>query len=463
MQLGSAIKNGSVPFWWFLGLGVTGFLGYYVFSLVDLQPATKAAPPPAASAPVVSIVRPKRKVLQRTIEQPGHILAFEQTPIYARIPGYVAEVCVDMNARVKKGEVLAKLDVPEMESEYRHKQNLVSQAAAEVEQTRHALEVARANLAVAQAQIAEAETGRKRAGADYERWQGEYQRIETLVARQVLDEQTRDETRNQYRASAAAREQAEAKVKSAQAARDESSARLAKTRADIATAQARLEVARADEQRMKSMLDYRQITAPFDGVVTQRNVHTGHLIKPTGGPSEPLFVVVRIDRVRVFVDVPEVDALFIQPGVPVQVRILASQNRLIAGKVTRISWALEPANRTLRAEIELATPKEDIRPGMYAYAAISVAHPETWTLPASAVFFKGDEAYCCQAVEGKAVHIPLRVGLREGKVVEVLQKRPASSGSAAPWHDLTGSEEIIVSHAGALTDGQTLVPAASAK
>ncbi len=449
----------KVRMWWALGLGVTFLLGWLALGGWGWRGTTEASLPKTDSVAghVVSIVRPQRKVLHRIIEQPGHIQAFEQTPIYARIPGYVGEVCVDMNARVKKDEVLAKLAVPEMESEYRHKKNLVIQANAELEQARHTLEVAKANLAVAQAQIAEAESGCKRAMADYERWKGEFQRIETLVARQVLDQQTRDETRNQFRASAATRDQAEAKVKSAEATRDESAARLAKAKADITTAQARLEVARADEERMKSMLDYRHITAPFDGIVTLRNVHTGHLIKLAGGQAEPLFVVVRKDKVRIFVEVPEADALLVQPGATAQVRILAARNQLITGKVTRISWALEPANRTLRAEIELPTPKEDLRPGMYAYAAIAVAHPETWTLPASAIVFKGAEAYCFQAIAGKAAHLSLRLGLREGKVVEVLQKRPRAveGGQNEPWQEITGAEEIIVSHAGTLSDGQT--------
>jgi len=401
-------------------------------------------------------VRPERKTLLRQIVQPGQIQPIEQTPIFARIPGYVSEVLVDMNSQVKKGEVLARLWVPEMENEHRHKKALVVQTRAELEQAREALATAQANLVTVGAQIAEAEAGRKRALANCERWQSELRRMETLVRRKLLDEQTRDETRNELGVAESAREEVEAKIKSARAARDESAARLARARADVTTAEARIEVAQADEQRTRNLLDYREITAPFDGLVTHRHVHTGHLIQAMAS-SEPLFVVVRTDRVRIFVDVPEADAIFVQPGVPARIRIRASPEREILARVTRISWLLEPANRALRAEIEVETPRGQLRPGMYANATLLIEHEKTWTVPGPAVVFQGDDTYCCQVVEGKVVHLPVHVGVREGGVVELLRKRAGSAGGGeAPWQEISGTEELIAGNPASYANGQPI-------
>ena len=116
-------------------------------------------------------------------------------------------------------------------------------------------------------------------------------------------------------------------------------------------------------------------------------------------------MLVRTDRARIFVDVPEAEAVFVRPGCPATVRTRASHGQDIEAQVQRISWILEPANRTLRAEIEM--PAGDlVRPGMYAYAVIRVAHPATWTLPAGAVVVKDEGAFCYQVDNGRVRRTP---------------------------------------------------------
>ena len=272
----------------------------------------------------MAVGRPVRQALTISVEEPGEVQAIERTPIFARIPGYVAEVLVDMNDRVHKGQVLARLDVPEVEAEYLRQAARVAQAKAEVEQAHRASAAAEANLATARARIQEAEAGRTRARANLERWQSEHQRIKKLVERGVVDSETRDETLNELKAAESARDETEAKVTTARAAREESAAELAKAGADVTVAEARLQVAEADQRLAQSMLDYREIKAPFDGLVSQRHVHTGHLLKAgTGDGGEPPFVLVRTDRARIFVEVPEAEAVFVRPGSPAAVRTRA--------------------------------------------------------------------------------------------------------------------------------------------
>jgi RND family efflux transporter MFP subunit len=342
-----------------------------------------------------------------------------------------------------------------MEEELKQKQALVAQAAAQVEQAQAAEASAEAACATAQALVREAEAGRRRVQAGYERWESEYKRLQGLVARKVIDEQTRDETLNQFKAAAAAREEVEAKVQSAEAAARESTARRDQARADVAAAQARRQVAQADEQRMRALLGYAMIRAPFDGVVTSRHVDTGHYLQPaTGARGEPLFVVARVDPVRVFVDVPEADASPLRPGAAARVRVQVLHDQEFTGTVTRTSWALDPRTRTLRVEIDLPNRDGRLRPGMYAYAAITLDHPGALTLPAAAVLKQGESTVCYRVEDGKALRTPVQVGLSDGRLVEVLKKQPP--GREGVWEDWRGTEEVVANNPAALADGQAV-------
>jgi HlyD family secretion protein len=424
-------------------------------------PHSEASAPaaPKATSAAITTVKPRRQDLPVTIEQPGQIEAFEQTPIFARIGGYVGEVCVDMDARVKKGDCLAKLAVPEMDDELRQKQAAVAQSRAELEQAKQTLHTAEASIRATTAQVGEAQSALKRALSNQERFDSEYERIKHLVERQVIDRQTLDEARNQAKSAAAAREEAEAKIRTAEASRDESVARRDKVLTDIEVSKTRLTVAQSDEKHMQTLLQYAVLQAPFAGVVTRRNVHTGHLLRPGESSNrEPLFVLARVDPVRIFVDVPEAEAQQVHPGVPVRVRIQALNDREIEAKVTRISWALDPGNRTLRAEIELPNPRGELRPGMYAYASLVLEHPQAWVVPAAVVQRSEDVPFCYLLQDGKAVRTSLRVGVRAGPVLEVLKKR---LGTETRWQEITGNEIVLQGNPAALADGQRVEISAS--
>jgi multidrug efflux pump subunit AcrA (membrane-fusion protein) len=427
---------------------------------------------PPGQAPTVTTIQPERKALGRVIEQPAFVEAYEETPLFARISGYVQKVQVDIGDRVKgprsdatgkqvePGQVLAELWVPEMEEELRQKQALVAQAEAEVEQAAAALEAAEANMATAKALIQEAEAGRERAQANYERWESEYKRFEGLVQRKVIDEQARDETRNQFKAAAAARKEVEAKVHSAQAAARESEAKRNKARADLAAAKAKVRVAQAEEGRFSALLEYSKVRAPYDGVITSRNLHTGHYLSGTG--ALPLFVIARTDTVRIVVDVREADALYISAGVPARIRCQMIKEQEFEGKVTRSSWSLDAKARTLRTEVHLPNPQGQLRPGMYAYVTFRAELPGRFTLPASAVLTQGDQTCCYQVVNGKVLRTPVRVGGRDGPLVQVLKKQtkpPAQAGEPGVWEDFTGDEQVVLNNPGSLADGQAVTVA----
>jgi multidrug efflux pump subunit AcrA (membrane-fusion protein) len=385
---------------------------------------------------------------------------YEETRLFAKFPGYVraigpdpargGDARIDIGSRVKAGQLLAELAVPEVEQEARQKEALVAQAEAEVEQARKALAAAAAGVAAAEAQVAEARAGLGRAQALFDRWQSEAGRIAGLVQGGVIDPQTRDETRNQLRAAEAARAEAAAKVTSAEAGVRKAAADRDKAAADVTAAEAKREVAGAEVGRLAALLGYARITAPFDGVVTHRAVSTGDFL--SAADKEGAFRVARLDPVRVVVQVPEADAGLVAEGTPVKLAIQAVAGPERAGVVARTSWSLEPGSRTLRTEVDLPNPDGRVRPGMYAYARITAPLPAAWAVPAAAVGKAGDDPVVYLAEGGKAVRVLVEPLRGDGRFTQVRRyKRAAADG----WAEFAGSESVAAP-AAALSDGQAI-------
>jgi HlyD family secretion protein len=423
----------------------------------------KAETSAAADIPSVVVVKPQRQTLTRMILQPGWVRAYEQTPIYARVPGYVDNVPVDIGDHVAKGQLLAKLWVPELEKDLQSKAARVAQAEAQVSQARESLEAAKANVETAKAQVSVALAGVKRAEAEYMRWAAERDRAKQMVEGKVYDKQNLDVVLYQLQAQDAGRDQAQASHHSAQAFLNESVAKQKKVEADVQAALSSLQVADADRDQAKVWLDYRDITAPYDGVVTQRNIHTGAFLQvsssgSTNKSAEPIFNVVRMDKVRVNVQVPEYDAALVKEGTPAIVAFQALKDKEFPGTVTRFTEVLDDQARTLRVEIHLPNPNEQLLPGMYVNAAIKVERPNTLTLPADAVFTDGEKTYCFVIEQGKAIQTAIKIGTKTELAVEVLKKqaRPGHSTEQPPWEDLSGEEAVVASNPEALIDGQTV-------
>ena len=146
---------------------------------------------------------------------------------------------------------------------------------------------------------------------------------------------------------------------------------------------------------------------PYPGIVVQRNVNRGDFVQPaTMTTARPLFIVARSDLVRVFVEVPEMEAARIERGATGSVHVQALDGRTIEGTVTQTSWALGP-NRTLRVELDIPNPKAILRPGMYVTAEIVLEQrPDVLALPLSAVFTIEKQTYCCCVEDGKIVRRP---------------------------------------------------------
>jgi multidrug resistance efflux pump len=433
------------------------------------------APVPAPVAPKISVETPKQRPVARVVEQPGTVQAFEETALFAKLPGYVGSIeedpeklaqiaqntpekevrpkhdrNFDIGSLVKKDQVLVQLFVPELVQEQRQKDALVNQTEAELTQSKKAHAAAMANVAAANAAVVEAEAGVDRAQASYESWQKELDRITRLVKGGVGDLQTRDQTQEQFRASDAARKEAIARVGSTKAAATKAEADRDKASADVEASKSRVEVAKAEAGRVKALRGYMEIKAPYDGVITQRAVNTGDLVSAMDKVA--LFTVAKIDPVRVVVLVPEADAWLVTGGQTVQIALQGGAAPGEKGKVIRTSWSLAPGSRTLRTEIDLPNAKGLIRPGMYAYAKLTVELPAAWAVSASAIGKINDEPVMYLVEGGKAVRVAVELLRGDDQFTQIKRyKKPGASS----WTDVTGNESIAVP-AASLTDGQAV-------
>lgn len=414
--------------------------------------STAVAP---ADGPIrVVVTTPKKQTITWGIEQPGSVQAYESTPLVAKFPGYVKQLSADIGDNVKAGQLLAKLSIPEVELEVKQKAALLEMATAEVVLARRSAEVSVQTAKAVEPLVTVGLADVEKAKADGARWDSEVKRAKESYSKKVIDEQQLDETVRQAAAAVAATASAEATVLAARANLKEARAKVARADAEIAVALGKEKVAAAAADIALALSEYAEIRAPFDGVVTARNVHTGHFLQPTsGGRVEPLFVVARLDTVRVFVEVPELHAEKAKVGAAVIVRVPALSHREVAGTITRTAGVLSPESRTLRVEIDLPNTDGSLRPGLYCNVRIAATSTNAQVVPTAAVLFADETAYCYQLEAGKVVKLRVQVGRADRGNLELLGKRLAHLSSGA-WQPVTGTENIIVGNLGALVDGQ---------
>jgi RND family efflux transporter MFP subunit len=371
-----------------------------------------------SAIPKVTVVHPMRKTVRRPIKRPGYnIEAYQSTALYAKINGYVEKWHFDIGDEVRKGQVMVDLLVPEMEVEVQQRDAAVGQADAEIKQAIAAIE---------------------RAEAERDHRKSQFDRLSRIGRSGVIDRENVEESKFALAAARAA---------------------VNKAKADVLVAERRLPVAQKARDYAQTLLRYTKIRAPFDGVVTKRNANDDDFVHPpTGRKGEALYVVEQVDPVRVFVNVPETEALWVRKQDEAIVHSRAFRGQPIKGKVTRTARSLDPTTRTLRTEIDLSNPDRKLMPGMYVDVTITPKRSNVWTLPESAVVVTEEGAYCYRVENGKAMRTPIQIGLSGGELVEILKKqvKPSKGSTEKSWEDITGQEQIIKSGLAELKDGQSV-------
>ena len=426
----------------------------------------------ASKPPTVQLIHPEVRTIVRVVGQPSFIEAYERTSIYPKMTAYIDKWIVDIGDKVKKGDVLARLFVPELVEDFGTKKATVKLDEERIDLAQKMVEVADADVQAAQARLDESRSILGKFQAEVDRWDSEVKRLEREVGRSVVAPQILLESQNQLKSSSAARDAAKAAIKTSEAELLSSRASLAKARVDVSVARADLGVATSEERRLKAWVDYLTLTAPFDGVIVARNANTFDFVLPaTGdlsadkrapdlspsGAAAPIYVVDRTDVVRVFVDIPEQDANYVHIGTKASVLARAFRDSPIPGTVTRTSWALNVKSRTLRAEVDLPNTETRLLPGMYSYAKVIIERPDVRALPIATIAHSGDRTFCWIYKDGHAKRTEIRTGVSDGEWIEVTNfQRPTSSADDSSWTPVDGSEKVILGDLSILTDGSPI-------
>ena len=308
------------------------FLLVSIARYIHYRAVARATAAAAAAPPTVDVIRAQPVGDVQRLVLPGQTAAWHSSTIYARVSGYVGKWSADIGDKVQHGQVLALIDTPDLDAQ---------------------LAAARAQLQAAAAQVqvrkAEAEFGR----TTYERWRDS--------PKGVVSDQEREEKRAAY---------------------DSAVARLKSAQADVALDQAHV-------NQYSAMAEYKQVTAPYDGVITARYIDIGNLV--TAGSTSattPLYVMTQNDPIRIFVDVPQSAATDLVGGSTVaQIQSVAT-GREYSGRLTRTSDAINAQARTLRAEIDLPNPHGEFVPGMYLKVGFALPPKGLVQVPAAALLFR---------------------------------------------------------------------------
>jgi HlyD family secretion protein len=413
--------------------------------------------------PKVQLLNPEKRTIARGVGQPSFIYAYEQTAIYPKVTGYIDKWNVDIGDRIKKGDILTEIFVPELVANLHQKQAQVVQSDTLIRVADQMVDVAQHNYAAASARTQEARANVGKFQASVERWQSEVQRLSAATDERVINPQILSESQKQLKSDTASRDAAKATAVAAEADELARKADVDKAKVDVEAARAKAAVDRAEEQRVAALVDYTHVQAPYDGIVVLRNANTGDYVEPgvgdlsaaRGSPDEsaargtPIYVVARTDKVRVYVDVPEMEANYVVKGTKAKISIPARAAEEIDAAVTRTSWSLQARSRTLRAEVDLPNPNAQLRPGMYAYGTVSIERRDVWAAPVLCVLEVGNQNVCYLHADGRAVRTPVQAGISDGQWIELLRKQEDGH-----WVPFTGSEQIIRGDLAELSSGE---------
>jgi RND family efflux transporter MFP subunit len=361
------------------------------------------------TVPIVGVNRVTRQDLSRTLKLAAEFRPYQEVDLDAKVAGYVQKIYVDIGDHVRAGELLAILQIPEL-------QDQVDQARAMVQRSQQEIERAEYQLKQAQAAYAAAHL--------------EYTRLAEVTNTQpnLIAQQEIDDSQSKDLASAA-------QVNAAKSA--------------LAAAEDQLSVAKANEDRVTAMYSYARITAPFTGVITKRYADTGTMLQAGTSSHTQAMPLVRVsqnDLLRLTVPVPESVVPDVHVGMPVRVQVPALK-KTYQGRVARFADQVDFSTRTMRTEIDVRNPRYELVPGMYAYAALVLEHRQNaLSIPVQALDRQGDEVSVLRVTpDHKLERVTIGLGLQTPEHVEVL------SG-------LKENDEVVVSARSQLNPGETVQP-----
>jgi RND family efflux transporter MFP subunit len=316
--------------------------------------STKATADDTANAPRVAVVKASRQSLTSTLEIASEFQPFQEIDVYAKESGYIQKLYVDWGTHVKQGQLLALLEIPELQQQLQGDEAAVHRSEQ--------------NLERAHEQLTQAESSYDVAHLTYTRLADVQKTRPELISQQDIDVAHGKDL--------------------------EGSAAVSAARDNQAAAQQEMAAARATLAKDDALYSYARMTAPFDGVVTRINAYTGALL-PAGTSSNigesALCHLSQNDLLRLVIPVPERAVASVRMGEPISVNVSALKETF-SGKVVRYSDQIDPSTRTMHTELQVPNPKYEIVPGMYADVKIPLqTESNAVTLPIQAVQPKGTD------------------------------------------------------------------------
>jgi membrane fusion protein, multidrug efflux system len=309
-------------------------------------------------APVIS------KPVSRTAELPGEFLPFLNVALHAKVPSYVDRVLVDRGSIVKHGDLLVEMSAPEM--------------AAQIAEAQSKVQATEADRLQAEAQLAGAQS-------TYDRMKQAAETPGAIAGNELI--------------------QSEKQVEAAKAL--------------LSSRQQARRAAESGARALSEMQAYLKITAPFDGVVTDRMVHPGALVGPVN--DIVLLVIQQVSRLRLVVPVPEEYVSEMMVGASVPFQVPAWPERSFSGKIARISHSLDQKTRTMAVELDVMNRDGSLAPGMYPTVKWPVrsTRPSLF-VPKTSVVTTTERTFVIRDQDGKAEWVDVRKGVTEGDLVEVI-------------------------------------------
>ena len=339
-----------------------------------VQTNEKAAP---ALPPTIEVVKVVEQPLNVTLTLPGELTPYQTVALYARVTGFVKTMAVDRGSRVRSGQPLAVLEAPE----------LVAQKAE-----------AQSKLQAAEAQLAAIRSKADGNTSTYEKLKAASATPGVVAGNDVVLAQKAVEA----------------------------------DQGQIAAAQQNIEAGRQALKSVSDMEGYLRITAPFDGVVTERNVHPGALVGPTGGPgtATPIVRIVDSHRLRLVIPVPEAYTAGVTNGTLLTFTVAAYPGQTFTGTVLRIAQAVDVATRTMAVELDVDNADSRLAPGTFCQVRWPVRRTAPSLLvPSGSVATTTGRTFVIRVTGGRTEWVDVKTGLASGPLVEV-------------YGDLKAGEEI---------------------
>jgi membrane fusion protein (multidrug efflux system) len=328
------------------------------------QTTQRAAP---AGPPTVEVVKVVEQPLNVTLSLPGELAPYQTVALYSRVTGFVKTIAVDRGSRVRAGERLAVLEAPE----------LVAQRAE-----------AQSKLQSAEAQLAVVRSKAEATASTYEKLKAASATPGVVAGNDVVLAQKAVEA----------------------------------DQGQIAATQQNVEAAREALKSVSDMEGYLRITAPFSGIVTERNVHPGALVGPTGGPgaATPIVRIVESNRLRLVIPVPEAYTARVTNGTSLTFTVAAYPGQTFTGTVSRISQSVDVATRTMAVELDVNNADGRLAPGTFCQVTWSVRRTAPSLLvPNGSVASTTGRTFVIRVRGGRTEWVDVKTGLASGPLVEV--------------------------------------------